>query len=305
MVAERTPSRYAIGRRLGAAAALGTSMLAYGFLEAHWYRLRHLHLTGVTDPGAPPLRILHLSDLHLSPLHRRVGDFLAGLAQEDYDLVVATGDLLGDRDMEEPVVAMLAPLTADGRPGVAVLGSNDFWAPRARNPLSYFTGPSEVQHEGVALDTEAMVAGLARVGWTTMRSGGGSVAVRGGVVALSAIDDPHDPRTTMPDVSTLAPPPGPALLHLGLVHAPYVDALDRLVDAGAHLLLAGHTHGGQVRVPGVGALLDNCDLPLGQARGASTHRGVPLHVSVGLGTSKYAPVRFACRPEATLLTLLP
>ncbi len=280
-------------------------MLAYGFLEAHWYRLRHLHLTGVTAPGTPPLRILHLSDLHLSPLHRRLGDFLAGLAAEDYDLVVATGDLLGDRDMEEQVVAMLAPLTADGRPGVAVLGSNDFWAPRPRNPLTYFTGPSEVQHGGVRLDTEAMVAGLARTGWTTMRSGGGNVAVRGGVVGLSAIDDPHDPATTLPDVAALAPPAGPTLVHVGLVHAPYVDALDRLVDAGAELLLAGHTHGGQVRVPGVGALVDNCDLPLNKARGASTHRGVPLHVSVGLGTSKYAPVRFGCRPEATLLTLLP
>lgn len=304
-MADSTPSAGRLGRTVGAGAAVGATMLAYGFLEAHWYRLRHLHLTGVTAPGAPPLRILHLSDLHLSPLHRRVGDFLAGLAQEDYDLVVATGDLLGDRDMEEQVVGMLAPLTADGRPGVAVLGSNDFWAPVPRNPFTYFTSPSEVQRHGVVLDAEALVAGLARTGWTTLRNTADTVTVRGGVIAISAIDDPHDPRTRLPDVATITPPSGPALLRLGLVHAPYLAALDRLVDAGAQLLLAGHTHGGQVRVPGIGALVDNCDLPLDQARGASTHRGVPLHVSVGLGTSKYAPVRFACRPEATLLTLLP
>lgn len=75
------------------------------------------------------------------------------------------------------------------------------------------------------------------------------------------------------------------------------------------MIFAGHTHGGQVRVPGFGALVANCDIPLPQARGLSdwTHGGktIPLNVSAGLGHSIYAPVRFACRPEASLITLLP
>ncbi len=98
-------------------------------------------------------------------------------------------------------------------------------------------------------------------------------------------------------------PAGSAELHLGLVHAPYVAALDLLVEVGADVLLAGHTHGGQVRLPGVGALTANCDLPLDRARGASRWRDRWLHVTPGLGQSCYAPYRFCCRPEASVLHL--
>jgi predicted MPP superfamily phosphohydrolase len=72
-------------------------------------------------------------------------------------------------------------------------------------------------------------------------------------------------------------------------------------------VLAGHTHGGQVRVPGVGALVTNCDLERSRARGLSPLTpagGGWLHVSAGLGASPYLPVRFACRPEATVLELV-
>lgn len=301
---DTTSAPSTVGRAAAITTSVGGALAMYGWLEARWYQARHLHLTGVTHPGTPPLRILHLSDLHLSRRHRRMGDFVAGLAEADYDLVVATGDLLGDIDVEEAVAAVLAPLTVD-RPGLVVLGSNDRWAPTVSNPFGYFTGPSDAGGNNVRLDTDRMVAGLQRSGWTVLVDEATSVPVRGGVVTVSALDDPHDPATTLPPVDAIRPPDGPSLLHLGLVHAPYLAALDLLVEVGSDLVLAGHTHGGQVRLPGVGALVDNCDLPLSQARGASTHRGVPLHVSAGLGTSRYAPVRFACRPEATLLTLLP
>jgi predicted MPP superfamily phosphohydrolase len=80
-----------------------------------------------------------------------------------------------------------------------------------------------------------------------------------------------------------------------------------MASDGFALLLAGHTHGGQVRVPFYGALTTNCDLPHSMARGL--HRwpnsDAWLHVSAGLGTHPTAPVRFACRPEATVLTLIP
>lgn len=74
---------------------------------------------------------------------------------------------------------------------------------------------------------------------------------------------------------------------------------------GADLIIAGHTHGGQVCVPGYGALVTNCDLDPARAKGLSSHEGAALHVSAGLGTNPYAPVRLACPPEATMLHLLP
>ncbi|HVQ18088.1 MAG TPA: metallophosphoesterase, partial [Actinomycetes bacterium] len=95
-------------------------------------------------------------------------------------------------------------------------------------------------------------------------------------------------------------------------HAPYLRVLDQFARDGYDAIFAGHTHGGQVCVPWYGALVTNCDLEPARVRGLHRHPADSrpsdpgsswLHVSAGLGTSPYAPIRLACRPEATLLTL--
>jgi predicted MPP superfamily phosphohydrolase len=92
-----------------------------------------------------------------------------------------------------------------------------------------------------------------------------------------------------------------------VAHAPYQRVLNTFVTYGARMIFAGHTHGGQVCVPGFGALVTNCDIPRAQVKGLSLWNHAPraayVNVSAGLGTSIYAPVRFACRPEASLVTL--
>jgi predicted MPP superfamily phosphohydrolase len=74
------------------------------------------------------------------------------------------------------------------------------------------------------------------------------------------------------------------------------------------MIFAGHTHGGQVCLPGGRALTTNCDLPTSQASGLSqwghAGRSSYLNVSAGLGTSIYAPVRLFCPPEAVLVSLV-
>ena len=92
-------------------------------------------------------------------------------------------------------------------------------------------------------------------------------------------------------------------LTMGVTHAPYLRILDGMADDGADVILAGHTHGGQLCIAIVGALVTNCDIDRKRAKGLSSHGDSVLHVSAGLGTSPYAPVRFACPPEATLITL--
>ena len=287
-----------------AAGALGAGCVAYGAaIERRWYRLVRLTLAGaLRRPGH--VRLLHISDLHLVPRQEHRIRFLAELAALDHDLVVATGDLLGGPDAEDIVSAAMAPLTRRGQPGLVVLGSNDLYGPVWKSPTSYLTRPDRRIY-GVPLDTDRLVEQLDGYGYRTLRGEATVVDTAAGRVAVGGFDDPHLPTTVLPAPQVVAPPPEThdAVLHLGLVHAPYLAALDVLVDAGHDLLLAGHTHGGQVRLPGIGALVANCDLPLDQARGASRYRGRLLHVSAGLGHGRFAPFRFACRPEATLLEL--
>jgi uncharacterized protein len=294
----------ALVRAVGAAAAAGAGCVAYGTLiERRWYRLSRLRVEGVLRRPGATLRILHVTDLHLLPRQEHRVTFLHGLASLDHDLVVATGDLLGGPDAEEVTAAALAPLTSRERPGLVVLGSNDLFGPVLKAPWSYLTQPDR-RITGVPLDTQRLIERLAEHGYRTLRGETVTVDTAGGSVTAGGFDDPHLRTTVLPPPSAVTPPQGSeATLHLGLVHAPYLAALDVLVDAGHDLLLAGHTHGGQVRLPGIGALVANCDLPLDQTRGLSTHRGRKLHVSAGLGHSPYAPFRFACRPEATLLEL--
>jgi predicted MPP superfamily phosphohydrolase len=183
----------------------------------------------------------------------------------------------------------------------AVLGSNDYWAPRFHNWLGYFRGPSSRRRRPVTSRNpwRELVAGLEGLGWAVLSNRRGRL----GDVELAGMDDPHIRRD---DPRVAAPPGGEvARLRVGVVHSPYRRALDAFERNGYPLLLAGHTHGGQVRLPGIGALVTNCDLPRTRVRGLSRWGDSWLHISAGLGTSKYAPFRFACRPEASLLTVVP
>lgn len=296
---DRARRRVLAGAVAGAAATAAWATV----VERNWFALRHVTVPALRDTAAAPLRILHVSDLHLVPGQKRKRAFVRGCARLAPDLVVATGDFLGRADAVEPAVETMAALGTD-RPAVAVLGSNDRFQPRMKNPLGYFRGPNP-RVDGPRMDTERLAEGLAAAGWRLVDNRRGLVDTAAGVLDVAGLGDPHigldDPRRV-----DWAQPDTDVALRLGVVHAPYLRALDVFDRHGYDLVLSGHTHGGQVRVPGVGALVANCDLPLSQARGLSRHGAdLWLHVSAGLGTSPYAPVRLACRPEATLVDIVP
>jgi predicted MPP superfamily phosphohydrolase len=299
---------------LAGIAALGVGALGYGLVEAHRYRLRRVRVP-VLPTGQPDLRLLHVSDLHLTPRLRGRVAWVQRLAELRPDMVVGTGDFLSHQDAVPVALEALGPLL--DLPGAFVLGSNDYFAPRPIQPWQYLSGPSGQSVDRPELPWRDLAAGLSDAGWLDLSNARGSLAVDGRELDIRGVDDPHIDRDRYDKVAGEFAPA--ADLALGVVHAPYLRVLDAMAGDGAGLVLAGHTHGGQLCVPGYGALVTNCDLPPAQAKGLSRYarppagadpalggmdgRGAFLHVSAGLGTSPYAPVRFACPPEATLLTL--
>jgi predicted MPP superfamily phosphohydrolase len=290
--------------RTSTAAVLGTLAAGVaGVLYARW-EAEHFTLRRATVPllpeGQPELRILHLSDLHLVPGQRRKQDWVSSLRDLRPDAVVVTGDFLSDADAVPHVLDTLDPMF--DLPGAFVLGSNDYYGPRPINPARYLQGPSQLEpRRRPTLPWPDLVDGLTDVGWLYLGNARGTLKVDGRHVDVRGVDDPHISRDRYDEVAGPFDPE--ADLSLGVTHAPYLRVLDGMAGDGADLILAGHTHGGQLCLPGVGALVTNCDLDRKRAKGLSAHRGSALHVSAGLGTSPYAPVRFACPPEATLLTL--
>jgi uncharacterized protein len=294
-------------RRLaGGLAAAGAAALAWGGLvERRWYAVRREVLPVLRPSATGPLRVLLFADLHLVPGQDHRLDVVRRTAREAApDVVVSAGDNLEHPRAVEAVVALHRDVLADtGAVGLAVLGAHDRWGPRPSNPAQYLRGPS-AGPRGAPLDTPRLVAGLEGAGWRVLVNARERVTTPAGPVDVVGLDDPH---ADLDDASALGPPPdGDVALRLGLVHAPYRRALEALERAGADLALAGHTHGGQLAVPGWGALVTNCDLPAAQARGTSwAGLDLRLHVTAGLGHSVWFPVRFACRPELSVLDLVP
>jgi predicted MPP superfamily phosphohydrolase len=279
-----------------AVAAAGAACVAYGVLvERHWYRLRS-ETVPVLAEGDEPLTLVHLSDLHMVADDQRQQAFLAELAERPADLVVVTGDMLGEPESLEAVLATLGKFQpAIG--AVAVLGSNDYYAPRPKNWLGYFRRDRGRRKVVGRNPWPELVAGLEGFGWSVLSND----RTRLGDIDVAGMDDAHIFRE---ELATAVPADGSSRLRLGVAHSPYRRVLDAYERNGYQLVLCGHTHGGQVRLPGVGALVTNCDLPADRARGLSRWRSSWVHVSAGLGVSKYAPFRFACRPEASILTLV-
>ncbi len=305
-------TKIAAGALAAGAAGVGWASL----VERHLYAVRRTVLP-VLPEGAPPVRILHVSDLHLVPRQHRRIEWVRGLAGLEPDFVINTGDNMSDLDAVPAALEALGPLMR--LPGAFVLGSNDYFAPTPKNPLRYFTTPS-MRHERLStqeLPWQDLVDAFTRVGWVDLDNARRRVAIGGLQVELVGVDDPHLRYDRYDEVSGSAAQE--TALTIGVMHAPYQRVLDGMSADGARLMLAGHTHGGQLCVPFYGALVTNCDLDTSRVKGVSRWwpgaAGRPsseapkgaayLEVSAGLGHSKYAPGRFACRPEATLLTLTP
>jgi len=243
--------------------------------------------------------VLQIGDIHLAPWQKNKMRFLRSLGQAEVDLVVNTGDNLGHKNAIEPILDALGPLLA--KPGVFVHGSNDYFAPVAKNPLNYLFRSSE-KPSSKPLATEELTAGFEKAGWVNLNNRFADMEINGNKVRFLGIDDYHIGYAKF---ELLVRSDN---FSIALTHAPYMDAIEKLTGLGARMIFAGHTHGGQVRLPLIGALTTNSDLPNRFARGISgwefQGKQSILSVVAGVGNSIFAPVRFFCRPEVRIITLL-
>jgi predicted MPP superfamily phosphohydrolase len=281
-------------------AATGTAAAIYGWgYERKAFRLRRYDVP-VLPAGSPRIRVLHISDLHATPGQPWKVDWVRSLDALEPDLVVDTGDNLASRRGVPVVLDALGPLLE--RPGAFVPGSNDWFAPTLKNPGRYLLPDNGVRRHGEPLPWGELRSSFTDAGWLDLTHRRTTLSIRGMSVELAGVSDAHLRADHYERIAGLTT----ADVAIGLSHSPEPRVLDAFAADGFSLMVSGHTHGGQLRVPGVGALVTNCGLNRRLARGLTKWpTGGWLHVSAGLGTSPYAPVRFACPPEATLLTLTP
>lgn len=274
----------------------GLLSVVYGVaIERRAYRLVRRGLPILSTDGPQVLTVLHLSDLHFVRRDRPKAAFLSSLPQPD--VTVVTGDFLGEPEAVERAVEAVRPVR--GRlASWFVLGSNDYFVPRPNNPLTYFVPRAKRRRRRARVGRwREMVRMLESDGWRNLTNLHDEVDLDGLPVELLGLDDAHIHRHDL----RVLPRRSPGRFGFAVMHSP--DSAPEAVACGYPLVVAGHTHGGQVRMPLVGALVTNSHLPRRVASGLVAMGHAYVHISPGLGTSKFAPFRFLCRPEVTLLEL--
>ncbi len=275
--------------------------IAYGMTFARWRFVIHHSEAHVLPKGSKSIRVLHISDVHMAPWQKRKQAFIKSLSSEAPDLIINTGDNLGHQNVIHNVIDSYSEILKF--PGVFVNGSNDYYAPRVKNPFGYLRAPS-IPDNSRPLATDELTNAFENHGWKNLNNRSTELEINGTKIGFIGVDDPHDKLDDLSTVTKLRNE-----LIIGVAHAPYRRVIESFAEAGADIMFAGHTHGGQVRFPLIGALTTNSDLPTKYAKGLSAwlfnEKVMLLNVAAGLGNSIYAPVRFWNRPEVRVITLLP
>ena len=249
---------------------------------------QRLHLTRVEVPvphlpeALDGIEIIHLSDLHLTGYGPYEQDLLRALRPLPARVVVITGDFLGGPGGAQALIPLLMEIGRD-RIMLGVLGNHDYRPP---------------------VNTAALARDLARAGVRLLVNDAAVVVERGHRLRFVGVDDPHTDRADVEKAMAALPPPlgdqrEPVVV---LAHSP--DVFPDAERAGADLILAGHTHGGQVCLPGGFPLLTNTRR-VGRrfARGLVDVGATPMFVTRGIGTSAVR-LRLFCPPEIAVVRLV-
>ena len=258
----------------------------------------------ILPPGSPEIRILHFSDLHLTPRRKTEIKDIKTFASLKPDLVISTGDFLAHRNAVPVVVDALSELLEF--PGLYVFGSNDYYEPTFKNPLKYLMKDDGKRKFGNELPWRELDQRLSDFGWQNLNSTKKTFTIKDLLIEVRGTDDAHLNRD---DYSIVKGAKQENIdISIGITHAPYKRILDAMANDYVDLIFAGHTHGGQIRFPWFGgsrALTSNCDLPLWRSRGLTKEKDKPwLNVSAGMGANPYTNFRLFSPPEVSIIDLL-
>lgn len=300
---------------LGATAFLGLGAAAWGVVEAHAYTLRRRSIlvssTGTLNAvesaatsANQSLRILHLSDIHMVARQHRKAEWIRSLEATEPDVIVLTGDLLADTAALPELLHALEPF--ERTPGAFVFGSNDYYSPHFKNPFSYLArqwlgkkGDDKYRDRQRDLPWREMTAAFEARDWFNLNNARATCTIGAWNVSFVGVDDPHIGLDRFPEPeaahTTGAQTTGAQTtgrpVHIGLTHAPYQRILNRMAEDACSLVFSGHTHGGQVCLPGYGTIVTNCDIDRELAYGLfrwppaqiSARKGLHTHVVKGDG----------------------
>jgi predicted MPP superfamily phosphohydrolase len=257
----------------------------------------------------PDLEILHLSDFHTTRPQPSLEKFLKErIGAKTYDMVFLTGDLVDERSGIAPFIRYISHIKA--RYGIyATWGNHDMLRIRFRDIFLFREGsadtiPKSDFREGLQREMEAVGIQVLSDELRVINTGTGKLYILGmdDFLGSDRLQNwyRHGPRLERIR-SVLKSIPDDGSLRLVLTHSP--DVIEKLGGLGIDVMFAGHTHGGQIRLPFLGAIFTWSAFQRKYNHGLYRYNGTYLHVNSGLGTSPYTPVRICCPPEVSLIKI--
>lgn len=236
-------------------------------------------------------KILHISDLHLKRPESHKIEFLKRITDAEYDLVLLTGDVFEDLTGIEYASSILSRPPKIG--AFAVLGNHDYYEYTMFNK-TVGRVIRKLRQPYQKRDVTPLVEALEDAGFQVLRNESRTLSDHG--IHLIGIDYPGIKEEDLAELVQSAPEN-----HLLMAIFHYPKNLDFITRQGIQLAFGGHTHGGQVRIPGFGAVITDSELPRHQASGLIRRGETAFHISRGLGADPRTNFRFFCPPAATVV----
>jgi hypothetical protein len=266
------------------------------FVEPNWYRFKRIKVH-IPKKIHKPFSILHLSDIHFCKNGGAKKRFFQRLSMLNPDLIFVTGDTIDNDEGIETATRTLSGLRA--RYGTfLILGNHDYFDYHWKDVFLYNFGVTRLaSHRN---NIEHLITEMKRIGINVLVNQAAKVEVHGNPVLIGGTNDPMTQRI---DFEKTLHGLGPNTLNILLTH--HLDSVLKLSHRGVDMVFAGHTHGGQIRIPLLGSIVCEIKLPRRYIGGLHRFKDMITFVSRGLGASRLTFPRFACRPEAVWFDMLP